>query len=302
MTRLVKILAAGLLLLLPASLLAADKPDMTKQKTWSEKEKDAFYEWLKTQQGGAAGPGESRPVQTQTFEEMQQVPGTLSNKYFSSRAVAYNLIGFRHHVPNFDEVDVESLVDDIAVDVAGDLIDSEESLVPGGEIDASLIGIELQYGKPIKTWFRQLYNLGYYKGSVDWKLPEEAPLDASYSLFRAGYHLELALVPLGLDQTRNIVLRTGLDMLYGRKGDLEPVEEGDLDGQRHLNLQETMLDQVTGWQAGLSWSLGYEWQLGENFWRVYSMLDGFKAFHLSRDDDRQDYATIGLGIGISRVF
>lgn len=302
MIRPVKILTAGLLLLLPACLLAADQPDMTKQKTWGKKEKDAFYEWLKEQQGGTPAPGENRPVQTQTFEEMQQVPGTLSNKYFSSRIVAYNLLGFTHHIPNFDEVDIDDQIDDIASDVADDLINPEESLVPGGEIDASLIGLELQYGKPIKTWFRQLYNLGYYKGSVDWKLPEEASLDASYALFRAGYHLELALVPLGLDQTRNIVLRTGLDLLYGRKDDLDPVEEGDLDGQRHRILQETMLDQVTGWQAGLSWSLGYERQLGENFWRVHGMLDGFKAFHLSRDDDRQDYAAIGLGIGISRVF
>ena len=105
MNRSVKILTAGLLLLLPASLLAAEQPDMTKQKTWGKKEKDDFYEWLKEQQGETPAPEENRPVQTQTFEEMQQIPGTLSNNYFSSRVAAYNLFGFTHNVPNFDAED-----------------------------------------------------------------------------------------------------------------------------------------------------------------------------------------------------
>ena len=160
--------------------------------------------------------------------------------------------------------------------------------------------MEIQLGKPLKTWFRQLYDIGYYKGSIDWDLEEG--LEADFSLFRAGYHLELALVPLGLDQTRNIVLRGGLDLLYGRKGSLDSVEEGDLEGQRRRILEKAMLDHVAGWQAGISWSVGYERQLGENFWRVHGMVDGFKAIHLPRDDDRENYATLGLGIGISRVF
>lgn len=298
--------ASLLLLLLPICLLAADKPDMTKQKTWGKKEKDEFYEWLRTQQGAAPATGENQQVApAQTIEEQQEVPSTLSNTYFSARTVIYDVYAFTRGI---EAPNPEQLIDETLGEVAGDILGEvedltsaqEESSVLTGQIDADLIGMEIQLGKPLKTWFRQLYDIGYYKGSIDWDL--EDGLEADFSLFRAGYHLELALVPLGLDQTRNIILRGGLDLLYGRKGSLEPVEEGDLEGQRRRVLEKTMLDHVAGWQAGLSWSVGYERQLGENFWRVHGMVDGFKAVHLPRDDDRENYATLGLGIGISRVF
>jgi len=304
MNRLHQILTASLLLLLlPICLLAADKPDMTKQKTWGKKEKDEFYEWLRTQQGGATTTGENRQITSAlTIEERQKVPSTLSNTYLSARTVIYDVYSFNRDI---EAPNPESLIDEALGELAGDALGDvgdlqEDSSIPNGQIDADLIGMEIQLGKPIKTWFRQLYDLGYYKGSIDWDLEEG--LEADFSLFRAGYHLELAMVPLGLDQTRNIILRGGLDLLYGRKGSLAPLEEGDLEGQRRRVLEKTMLDHVAGWQTGLSWSVGYERQLGENFWRVHGMVDGFKAIHLPSDDDRENYATLGLGIGISRVF
>jgi hypothetical protein len=58
---------------------------------------------------------------------------------------------------------------------------------------------------------------------------------------------------------------------------------------------------VTGWHTGLSWGVGYERQLGEGFWRVHGVIDGFRAVHLPRDDDREDWSTVGLGLGVSRV-
>jgi len=298
--------ASLLLLLLPICLLAADKPDMTKQKTWGKKEKDEFYEWLRTQQGTAPATGENQQVTpVQTIEAQQEVPSTLSNTYLSARTVIYDVYAFTRGI---EAPITEQLVDETLGEVAGDILGDvgdltsaqEEPAMLNGQIDADLIGMEIQLGKPLKTWFRQLYDIGYYKGSIDWDLEEG--LEADFSLFRAGYHLELALVPLGLDQTRNIVLRGGLDLLYGRKGSLDPVEEDDLEGQRRRVLEKAMLDHVAGWQAGLSWSVGYERQLGENFWRVHGMVDGFKAIHLPSDDDRENYATLGLGIGISRVF
>ncbi|MBT4503865.1 MAG: hypothetical protein HOC74_39395 [Gemmatimonadetes bacterium] len=298
--------ASLLLLLLPICLLAADKPDMTKQKTWGKKEKDEFYEWLRTQQGTAPATEENQQVTpAQTIEAQQEVPSTLSNTYLSARTVIYDVYAFTRGI---ETPSTEQLVDETLGEVAGDILGDvgdltstqEESATLNGQIDADLIGMEIQLGKPLKTWFRQLYDIGYYKGSIDWDLEEG--LEADFSLFRAGYHLELALVPLGLDQTRNIVLRGGLDLLYGRKGSLDSVEEGDLEGQRRRILEKAMLDHVAGWQAGISWSVGYERQLGENFWRVHGMVDGFKAIHLPRDDDRENYATLGLGIGISRVF
>ena len=298
--------ASLLLLLLPICLLAADKPDMTKQKTWGKKEKNEFYEWLRTQQGTAPATEENQQVTpAQTIEAQQEVPSTLSNTYLSARTVIYDVYAFTRGI---ETPSTEQLVDETLGEVAGDILGDvgdltstqEESATLNGQIDADLIGMEIQLGKPLKTWFRQLYDIGYYKGSIDWDLEEG--LEADFSLFRAGYHLELALVPLGLDQTRNIVLRGGLDLLYGRKGSLDSVEEGDLEGQRRRILEKAMLDHVAGWQAGISWSVGYERQLGENFWRVHGMVDGFKAIHLPRDDDRENYATLGLGIGISRVF
>ena len=74
MIRLDKTLTIALLLLLPVALLATDKPDMTKQKTWGKKEKDEFYEWLKTQQGNAPTGDESHQVvkPTQTIEALQK--------------------------------------------------------------------------------------------------------------------------------------------------------------------------------------------------------------------------------------
>jgi hypothetical protein len=298
--------ASLLLLLLPICLLAADKPDMTKQKTWGKKEKNEFYEWLRTQQGTAPATGENQQVTpAQTIEAQQKVPSTLSNTYLSARTVVYDIFAFTRGI---QAPDAGQLIDEALGEVSGDILGDvgdltsaqEEPSTLTGQIDADLIGMEIQLGKPLKTWFRQLYDIGYYKGSIDWDLEEG--LEADFSLFRAGYHLELALVPLGLDQTRNIILRGGLDLLYGRKGSLDPVEEADLEGQRRRVLEKTMLDHVAGWQAGLSWSVGYERQLGENFWRVHGMVDGFKAIHLPRDDDRENYATLGLGIGISRVF
>ena len=303
MIRLDKIFAAGLVLF-PVLLMAAEKPDMTKQKTWGDKEKDTFYEWLQEQKGGAPGAEESQPLRViQTIEQQQEIPSTLSNKYFSARLAVYDMRGF---VRSFAPAP-EDLADGAAGEVdgaVGDLADAvQEDLagpIPSGELDANLVGLELQYGKPLKTWFRQLYDVGYYRGSADWAI--EKDLDARFSLLRAGYHLELALVPLGLDQTRNIVLRGGLDLFWGRRGKLTASEEGDLDAQRRRRLERVMLEQVTGWQGGFSWSVGYERQLGENFWRLHGMVDGFKAFHLPRDDDREDWSALGMAVGISKIF
>ena len=89
-------LAAGLLLLLSLASWAADRPDMTKQKTWGQKEKDTFYEWLREQGGASGGADEGQMVSTTTFEQQQIIPGTLSNKYLSTRFVGYDLFGFTH--------------------------------------------------------------------------------------------------------------------------------------------------------------------------------------------------------------
>ena len=284
MLRSAALLAAVLSLSVPVCLPAAEQPDLTRQKTWGKKEKDAFYEWLKEQQRNRTSAEENKPVRLQPLEQLQQTPGTLSSRYLSPRFAAYGLLGFMRELPPPPEEG------------------GTEGLVPGGEIDARIVGLELQYGKPIKTWFRQLYGLGVYKGSAEWHLPDPPSPDAGFSLYRFGYHLELALVPLGLDQTRNIVLRGGVNLLYGRKGGLAPVEAGNPQSERLHRLEKIMLDQVTGLQAGLSWSVGYEWQMGENFWRVHGTIDGFKAFHLPRDSDREDYAAVGLGAGVSRIF
>ena len=312
MIRFDKILTAVLVLLFPVLLPAAEKPDMTRQKTWGEKEKDTFYEWLQEQRGGVPGAEESQSVRaSQTIEQRQQVPSTLSNKYFSARLAVYDMRGFvRRFSPAPTELvdgaagEGDETVSELVDEAVGELADAvQEDLagpVSSGELDAHLMGLELQYGKPIKTWFRQLYALGYYRGSADWAI--EKDLDADFSLLRAGYHLELALVPLGLDQTRNIVLRGGLDLFWGRRGKLTVAEEGDLDAQRRRTLEKAMLEQVTGWQGGFSWSVGYERQLGENFWRLHGMVDGFKAFHLPRDDDRETWSTLGMAMGISKVF
>jgi hypothetical protein len=294
MIRFGRISIAGLILL-PALLMAAEKPDMTRQKTWGEQEKDAFYEWLQEQRAGAPGAEENQPVRTsQTLEQLQEIPSTLSNKYFNARLAFYDMRDFALGFSPEGGGD-EAAGKQIAVtqqDLSGSAL--------SGDLDADLMGLELQYGKPLKTWFRRLLVAGYYRGSAHWAT--EQGLKADFSLLRAGYHLELALVPLGLDQTRNIVLRGGLDLFWGRPGELTAADEGDLEGQRRRTLEETMLDQVTGWQGGFSWSVGYERQLGENFWRVHGMVDGFKAFHLPRDDDRQDWSTLGMAAGISRVF
>lgn len=299
MIRLDKIITAGLVLF-PVLLMAVEQPDMTRQKTWGEKEKDAFYEWLQEQRGGASGAEESQSVQVkQTIEQRQRVPGTLSNNYISARLAVYDMRGFVHRFSPAPE----ELVDGTAAGVGGLADAAQEDLadsVPSGKLDAHLMGMELQYGKPIKTWFRRLYDVGYYRGSADWAIDKD--LEADFSLLRAGYHLELALVPLGLDQTRNILLRGGLDLFWGRRGELTVVEEGDLEAQQRRNLEKAMLDQVTGWQGGFSWSVGYERQLGENFWRLHGMVDGFKAFHLPSDDDRETWSTLGAAVGISKVF
>ncbi|MCK5381250.1 MAG: hypothetical protein KAJ81_07245 [Candidatus Latescibacteria bacterium] len=272
MFRILRILIPGLLLLIPA-FTAAAKPDMSRQDTWGEKEKEEFYRWLKQNTTSAE---ETQLVNTTPFEQMQGIPGTLSDNYFSLRAGTYGLFGFA--------------------------LEEETDLEESGEIDGSLRGLDLQLGKPIKTWFRRIYNAGFYKGSVDQKLNGGAEIGGDFSLYRLGVHLELALVPLGHDQTRNIILRGGLDLLYGHEGNLIFVAEGDSLSLYRRDRQKIMLDQVSGLQAGLSWSLGYEWQLGENFWRVHGMLDGFRAIHLTNREDRENYAVLGGFIGISRVF
>ncbi len=272
MFRSIRTLIPGLLMLIPAFALAA-KPDMSRQDTWGEKEKEEFYRWLKENTTSAE---ETQLVNTTPFEQMKGIPGTLSNNYFSLRAGTYGLFGFT--------------------------LEEEEEFGESGEIDGSLRGFDLQLGKPIRTWFRQICNAGFYKGSVDQKLDGGAEIQGDFSLYRLGVHLELALVPLGHDQTRNILLRGGLDLLYGHKGDLIFAAEDDSLSLHRRDRQKIMLDQVAGLQAGLSWSLGYEWQLGENFWRVHGMLDGFRAIHLTNRDDRENYAVLGGFIGISRVF
>ncbi|HID30691.1 MAG TPA: hypothetical protein EYP19_11900, partial [Desulfobacterales bacterium] len=272
MVRSIEILITGLLMLVPVFAAAKpEKPDMTRQDTWGEAEKEAFYRWLKQQ---TAPEEETQLVNTPTFEQMQRIPGGLSSKYLSLRTGTYGLFGF---TPKAQE---------------------NEGTEKPGEIDGSLWGLDLQYGKPVRTWFRQILNLGFYKGSVDQKAGG-AKLSGDFSLYRFGYHLEVALVPLGLDQTRNILLRGGLDMLYGRKGDLLYAAKGDTVGQRRRDRQKAMLGHVTGFQAGLSWALGYEWQLGENFWRVHGMFDGFKVVHVPKDKDRENYAVLGVFVGVS---
>ena len=211
MVRSIGILIAGLFMLIPAFAAAEpEKPDMTRQDTWGEEEKEAFYQWLKQQ---TASEEETQLVNTTTFEQMQRVPGTLSSKYFSLRTGTYGLFGFS---PEAQENG-----------------DPEKP----GEIDGSLWGLDLQYGKPVRTWFRQIFDVGFYKGSVDQKLGG-AELSGDFSLYRVGYHLEVALVPLGLDQTRNILLRGGLDLLYGRKGDLLYAAEEDSVGRGRRDRQE----------------------------------------------------------------
>jgi hypothetical protein len=60
----------------------------------------------------------------------------------------------------------------------------------------------------------------------------------------------MALVPLGLDQTRNILLRGGVDLFYGRAVDHL------LEGADQQALQQALFDPIEGLQGGLSWSLG----------------------------------------------
>ena len=63
------------LVLLPTLVLAVAQPDMTRQKTWDEKDKDAFYEWLEEQRGQAPAAADQRLVvpPTQTIEALQAV-------------------------------------------------------------------------------------------------------------------------------------------------------------------------------------------------------------------------------------
>ncbi len=268
---------------------AAEPPGMTSQRTWGQAEKDAFYAWLQEQQRNVPAAQESRIVPTepptQTLEQRQRTPLNLATNYLSARLAGYNMRRILYeYTPS-----------------PGDGEDPRETDEPAsGELDARLYGAELQVGKPVTTWFRQLYVGGYYRGRTKWRLDED--LRADFTLWRVGYHLELAMVPLGLDQTRNIVLRTGLDLLYGRRKELDPLQEDDPTGPYRRILEKHMLDQVTGFQGGLAWSVGYERQLGENFWRVHAMVDGFRAVHLSRDDQRENWSTFGLAVGGTRVF
>ena len=270
------------LLCIPALAGAADPPDMTQQKIWSEAEKDAFYQWLQ-EQHSEEDPTESQAIGQQTFESEQHVPGTLSNSYFSTRFGTYSLNALSLVAPS------------AATEGAADGADTTAA---GGKnrADGFLLGGDLQYGRPITTWFRQIYNLGLYRGSLDQKVAGGPDLAESFWLYRAGYHLEMALVPLGLDQTRNILLRGGVDLFYGRAVDHL------LEGADQQALQQALFDPVEGLQGGLSWSLGYEKQLGENFWRLHAMLDGFRAFQLSRDNDQDDLRGLGAFVGLSKVF
>lgn len=269
---------------------AAEPPDMTAQSTWGQPEKDAFYAWLQEQQREAPAAQEARIVPTeppaQTLEQRQRIPLNLASNYLSARLTGYTMrrILYEYTPSPADRKDPREMDDQPA----------------SGELDARLYGMELKVGRPVTTWFRQLYVGGYYRGRTKWRLDED--LRADFALWRAGYHLELAVVPLGLDQTRNIILRTGLDLMYGRKKELDPLQEDDPGGPYRRTLEKHMLDQVTGFQGSLAWSVGYERQLGENFWRVHAMVDGFRAVHLSRDDQRENWSTFGLAVGVTRVF
>jgi hypothetical protein len=279
------------MLILPGLLYAVERPDMTSQKTWTDAEKDAFYQWLQDQHGRVPAADSRQLVITpaQTIEARQRVPGNLSDRYLSARLASYDVRNFLRRA------------DGSAVEPGGGGDEAAAATeLPAGEMDGDLMGFELQLGKPIKTWFRRLYTVGYYRGSTDWALADD--VSADFSMIRLGGQLELALVPLGLDQTRNILLRGGLDLLYARKGQLTEVVDGDIAAATRHGLEEFMLEQVTGWHTGVSWAVGYERQLGENFWRVHGVIDGFQAVHLPRDDDREDWSTLGLGLGISRVF
>ena len=266
-----KTLTVVALAILPM-LAAAEKPDMTRQETWTEAEKEAFYEWLREQQS-ATGADEELAIGRQTIEEVQKTPGFLSNSYLSTRFGAYDLSKISFSTPK-----------------AADSTATGKKKAIG-----HLVGGDLQFGRPITTWFRQIYDLGLYRGSLDQKTDDGPDFAEHFWLYRAGYHLELALVPLGLDQTRNILLRVGADLMYGRG------VESDVEGEERQLLQDSLLDQVEGLQGGVSWSLGYERQLGENFWRLHFMLDGFRSVHLPRDDDKDSLFGMGGFAGFSRV-
>jgi hypothetical protein len=267
------VMGVVVLLLVPACLLAAQRPNMNAQKTWGKQEKDAFYAWLKEQQV-APSAAASDPLIGSRPANSQPGSSALSNRYFSSRFVIYDMLGSRRSF-------------------AGAAPEQR------AELDASFLGFEFQYGRPFSPWFRQLYNLGFYRGAVNWAL--EDGLSADFSFFRTGYQLELALLPPGIDRTRHIVFRGGLDLFYGRGDGLGPLTEGDLQGAHRRVLENFMLDQVTGLQGGLSWSVGYERQLNEDFLRLYGTIDGFSAFHLP-DDPGQGYTNLGLALGISKRF
>jgi len=306
-----------LLVVILASLpvwAVAQKPDMTRQRTWGAKEKNAFYLWLgqgrefdlpRTSGTGVSKTGtesdstaaaidppallvnhyrnsNDRPVgQQTTFEAAQYVPGTLSNSYFSTRLGIYRL----------NELNLP------LTRGAGDSeTEADTTAVTKGMASGMLVGADLHYGRPIKTWFRQIYNLGLYQGSLDQAIDGGPDLAESFWLYRAGYHLELALVPLGLDQTRNILLRGGVDLFYGRG-----IVNG-LENKAQKAQQQALFDQVEGLQVGMSWSLGYEKQLGENLWRLNAMLDGFKAYHVSRHKAQDELVSLGIFAGLSKAF
>ena len=275
--------------------VGAEPPDLTRQKTWTEADKDAFYEWLEEQRrpaedadrGPAAprlpGPPASSAEPLSTLEALQRTPSTLSSLYLSTRMAGYDILNFLRRT-------------DAETPVAGDGLDTGSD---AGEITGRMAGAEVQMGLPWKTWLRHLSTLGYYRGVVDWRLPQ--PLSADISMLRVGSQLELALVPLGLDQTRNILLRGGVDVFHGRAESTATAAGEDTLTAVLRQREARMLDPVTGWRIGVSWAVGYEIQLGESFWRVHGVVDGFRAVRLPRAEDHEDWSALGLGVGLSRV-
>ena len=142
------------------------------QKIWGEAEKDAFYQWLQEQQP-EGDPTESQAIGHQTFEAEQHVPGTLSNSYFSTRFGTYSLRALSLVAPS---AAIEGAAGAADTTAAG-----EEN-----RADGFLMGGDLQYGRPIKTWFRQIYNLSLYHGSLDQKVAGGPDLAENFWLYRAG--------------------------------------------------------------------------------------------------------------------
>ena len=109
----------------------------------------------------------------QTFEELQAVPGNLSNRYLSARIAFFDVLNFLRRA---DSQSIEPAAGGVqyGMSSAGGA-EGEAALddALAAEVDAQLKGVELQYGQPVTTWFRQLATVGYYQGSADWAVAEE---------------------------------------------------------------------------------------------------------------------------------